>query len=328
MTALATGHLRMADGDQIHYEVSGNRLGRPALYLHGGPGSGLGHGGYRRLFDPAAYHVIAIDQRGCGRSRPLATAALERLHRNTTQTLIADIEAVRRHVGVESWLVSGVSWGSTLALAYAQTHPHRVTELVLAAVTTTSPEEVEWITEGVGRIFPEAWQVFERGSRRIDGERIVDAYARRLAGADAEDRVRAASDWVAWEAAHIAFDSGGKSPPIPDEGPEHHAVFATLVTHYWAHDGFLPAGQAILDRMDAIRHIPAVLIHGRRDVSGPPVTAWRLHRQWPASRLVVVETEGHGGPEMTARMREATDAFAADPTAARPASACPRPGAG
>lgn len=305
----ASGLLRRPDGASIYWEASGNPRGRPALFLHGGPGSGLGPGSYRRRFDPARHFLVGLDQRGCGRSRPLATEVPIALRFNTTQALIADIEALRSELKIARWLVSGVSWGTTLALAYAQDHPERVTELVLAAVTTTSREEVDWITEGVGRLFPDAWERFERASRRWPGERIVEAYARRLAGDDAGERRCAAADWTAWEAAHVSLD--GPAAPSSWAGDEvAAAVFATLVTHYWASDGFLQGDRTILRRMSRIAHLPAALIHGRRDVSGPAVTPWRLHGLWPASRLTIVESEGHGGPEMSALMREACDGFA------------------
>ena len=315
------GLLRVADGSLIYWETSGNPAGKPALYLHGGPGSSLGRGSYRRHFDPRTYRLVGIDQRGCGRSRPLADEAPGELGANTTQALIGDIEAVRQHLGIEKWLVSGVSWGTTLALAYAQQHPERVSELVLVAVTTTSREEVDWITEGVGRVFPEAWQEFECASGRREGERVVDAYARRLATGNREDRLRAARDWSAWEAAHasfdVSFDVSFDASPGSNGAPaglrfdaERGLTFATLVTHYWSNDGFLRDGREILRRVGAIAHIPAVLIHGRRDIGSPAITAWRLHRLWPASRLDIVETDGHGGPRSWERMRLALDAFA------------------
>lgn len=303
------GLLGVADGNEIYWEISGNPEGKPALYLHGGPGSALGSGSYRRHFDPQRYRIVGIDQRGCGQSRPLAADALGELHRNTTQSLIEDIEAVRRHLEIETWLVSGVSWGTTLALAYAQVHPDRVSELVLVAVTTTSREEVDWITEGVGRIFPEAWQRFEQASGRRDGERVVEAYARRLAAGDIRDRLRAAHAWNDWESAHISLDPNWV--PIDQRFHEEQGLaFATLVTHYWSNDGFLQNGKEILRRVSAIGHIPAVLIHGRRDISGPAITAWRLHQLWPASRLCIVESDGHGGPQSMGQMRLALDSFA------------------
>jgi proline iminopeptidase len=305
------GHLSVANGNDLYWEISGNPDGKPALYLHGGPGSALGTGGYSRHFDPQKYRIVGIDQRGCGRSRPLATDALGELHRNTTQSLIEDIEAHRRHLGIEMWLVSGVSWGTTLALAYAQAHPERVSELVLVAVTTTSREEIDWITEGVGRIFPEAWQRFEQASGRRAGERVVEAYARRLATGDRSDRLLATRAWNAWESIHVSLDPNWM--PIDQRfHKECGLVFATLVTHYWSHDGFLQNGKEILRQVSTIEHIPAVLIHGRRDISGPAITAWRLHQLWPASRLCIVESEGHGGPLSMEEMRLALDSFAED----------------
>ena len=289
---------------EIYWETSGNPRGRPALYLHGGPGSGLGPGGYRRRYDPERYLIVGIDQRGCGRSRPLITDALHTLELNTTQTLIDDIEAVREHLGIDRWLVSGVSWGTTLALAYALAHPKRVTELVLVAVAATSRGEIDWLTEDMQRVFPEAWERFAAGSGRVAGERIVSAYARRLTQSDPVDRARAADAWDAWEATHM------RRPGPLFEDPVMRAVYATLVTHYWSHDGFLVGDSAILSRAPELQGIPTVLIHGRLDVSGPAITAWQLHRAIPESRLSIVEDEGHGGPVMMEQMCAATDAFA------------------
>jgi len=304
----ATGLLPVADGQQLYWETSGDPAGKPALYLHGGPGSGLGRGGYRRRYDPAGHLVVGLDQRGCGRSRPLAVDALEQLGTNTTAALIGDIEALREHLGVERWLVSGVSWGTTLALAYAQAHPERVSELVLVAVTTTAREEVDWITEAMGRVFPEAWQRCEQASGRRPGERVVDAYARVLATGEPEERKRAAAAWDAWESAHISLGPHATPGPLHAD-PVEQAVFATLVTHYWSHDGFLTGADAIAARVERLRDIPTVLVHGRRDISGPVVTPWRLHQLLPASRLVVVEDEGHGGPRCMEEMCRAVDGF-------------------
>jgi proline iminopeptidase len=303
------GMLAVADGNEIYWEASGNSDGKPVLYLHGGPGSGLGPGGYRRRADPRKHLIVGIDQRGCGRSRPLVTDALHELHCNSTAALIADIEAVREHLAIDRWLVTGVSWGSTLALAYAQAHPERLTEIVLVAVTSTSREEVDWITEGVGRIFPEAWARFEAKSSRRPGERVVEAYARRIRTGDAADRQLAIDAWDEWESVHISLDPHWQPGPLHDDGTER-AVFATLVTHYWANDAFLHGPDRVLERMERIAHVPAVLIHGRRDVSGPAITPWRLHQRWPASRLHIVEHEGHGGPDSMAEMTRATDALA------------------
>jgi len=307
ITPFASGLLATTDGNQIYWETSGNPAGKPALYLHGGPGGGLGPGGYRRRYDPAEHLIVGIDQRGCGRSRPLASEALATIGTNTTESLIADIEAVRAHLGVQRWLVSGVSWGSTLALAYAQAHPARVSELVLMAVTTTSRAEVQWITEGVGEIFPEAWAEFARASGRRDDERVVEAYARRLAGADPADRIRAARAWNVWEDTHVSLDPHWR--PSGRTEPGRGEDFATLVTHYWAQDGFLRGGREVLANLDRIAHIPTTLIHGRHDVSGPAGTAWRVHRGLPNSVLTIVESEGHGGPLMAEAMCAAADGY-------------------
>lgn len=305
----AKGLLAVSNGNEIYWEASGNPEGKPALYLHGGPGSGLRTGSYRQRFNPEKYLIIGIDQRGCGRSRPLVIDDLDQLHLNTTQTLIEDIETVRNHLRVNAWLIAGSSWGATLALAYAQAHPDRVTELALVAVTTTSHEGVNWITEGVGCLFPEEWEQFEKASSRREGERVVEAYARRLANGSLEERLQAAQNWNAWESTHISLDPNWT--PIESRFDDLQGLaFATLVTHYWANDGFLRNSAEILANMDRIAHIPAALICGRRDFSGPAITAWRLHQAWPASRLRVIETEGHGGPLSTNEMRMALDAFA------------------
>lgn len=309
-----TGMLPVGDGNTIYWEASGNPSGKPAVFLHGGPGAGLGAGGYRRTFDPDRYLVVGLDQRGCGRSLPLVTDRLEALQQNTTQALIADIEMLRRHLGFESWTVTGVSWGTTLALAYAQTRPDRVTELALLAVTTTSSSEVEWISETVGRLFPREWDAFERASRREPGERLVDAYHRLLTDGDPAVRTQAAIDWDAWENVHVSLDPRWAPVPGRGEDPVWRATFATLVTHYWKHAAFLPGDTPLLDGMARIGHIPGILIHGRYDVSCAAVTAVRLHERWPASRLVIVDDEGHGGPRMSTVMREALADFAAVPS--------------
>lgn len=208
---------------------------------------------------------------------------------------------LREHLGIERWLVTGVSWGSTLALAYAEAHPERVDGLALLAVTSTSREEVDWITDGVARLFPEAWERLLVGAEPQPGERVVEAVARRLRSADSEVRELAAAAWAEWEATHVSLDPGLAPGPIVVDRNK-----ATIVTHYWANDAFLgPTG--ILDGIAALRRIPAVLIHGRRDVSSPAVTAWRLHRAWPASDLRIVEDEGHGGPRMWELLVEAIE---------------------
>ncbi|WP_144761104.1 prolyl aminopeptidase [Curtobacterium sp. 9128] len=301
-----TGMLERPDGNRIHWETSGNPTGRPALFLHGGPGSGLGSGGYRRRFDPDRYLIVGFDQRGCGRSTPWAIDDLDALDTNTTQALIADIEALRESLGIEAWLVHGISWGSTLALAYALAHPERVTEIVLVAVTTGAQREIDWITEGVGAVFPEAWARLAAGVE--PGRRVVEHHAERLRDPDPAVRRSAAERWDEWESTHVSLDPAWRpGPRHPDDRQRQN--FATLVTHYWAADCFLGADE-VLERAGELAGIPGVLVHGRRDISGPAVTPWLLHRAWPGSRLEIVEEEGHGGPVEIRIAQEAIDGFA------------------
>ena len=303
----ATGMLPVRDGAQIYWEASGNPRGRPALFLHGGPGAPMPGGGYRQSFDPDVWRIVYLDQRGCGRSRPLAHEHLDSLATNTTASLIADIEALREHLGIERWLVAGGSWGVTLALAYAQAQPSRVEALVLAAVTTTSREYVGWITESMRRIFPREWDELEAASGRRPGERLIDAYLRRITDPDPAVRFAAAKAWCAWEDTHVSLAPGWE-PWDRYENPEFRAQFATLVIHYWANSAFLPT-DGILRGMPSIARIPGVMIHGRYDVSGPLSAAWDLHKVWPSSRLVVLEA-GHGGPGISDAMKAAVASFA------------------
>ena len=298
----ASGLLPTGDGHEVYWEESGDPAGIPAVYLHGGPGGTLRAGSYRTKFDPARFRVMALDQRGCGRSRPHVTAPDYDLEQNTTRHLVSDLEVLREHLGVDRWLLNGVSWGSTLALAYAKAHPDRVSGIVLMAVTTTSRAEVDWITETVGAVFPEAWDRFAGhaeaagiGYQRGRG-RLVEAYAELLRSPDPEVRDAASLAWAEWEDHHISIGTGGfhRDPRWDDAEFRHN--FVRLTTHYWSHDGFLDP--PILDRIDLLKDIPGTLIHGRRDISGPAVVAWRLHRAWPGSELVIDEGEGHGGTSM------------------------------
>jgi proline iminopeptidase len=290
-----SGMLDVGDGHAIYWECCGNPHGKPALYLHGGPGSGASPG-QRRFFDPVAYRAVLFDQRGAGRSRPLASEPASDLGTNTTPHLIADIEALRRHLGVERWVVLGLSWGTTLALAYAQAHPQRVEALVLALVTTTSRREVRWITEGVGRIFPREWERFAAAvPASLRHLPPVDAYATLLADPDPAVREGAAREWCLWEDAHVSL-APGHAPNPRYEDPEFRLRFARLVTHYWRHAAFLGEEQLIRDAA-ALNGIPGVLIHGRFDVSSPLETAWRLAKAWATSELHVLDDAGHGTGE-------------------------------
>lgn len=297
-----SGLLRVNRNHDIYWEESGNPDGIPALYLHGGPGSGLGSGGYRTKFDPARFRIVGLDQRGCGRSTPLVTAPGYDLDDNMTSNIVDDIESVRTHLGIDRWLINGASWGSTLALAYAQSHPERPLGIVLMAVTTSSRFEIDWITETVGAIYPEAWDrvashAEQAGIGYLRGSgRLIVAYARLMTDPDPQVRDAASQAWADWEDNHISIGAGGvHRDPSWDDAERRH-VIATLVTHYWSQEGFL--SPPILDRMDRLRGIHGTLIHGRRDVSGPAVVAWQVHRAWPGSELIIDEGEGHGGPSM------------------------------
>ena len=266
----ATGHLSVTDGNEIYWEASGNPRGKPALHLHGGPGSGI-MTRYRRHFDPERFLVVSFEQRGCGRSRPLVTNPGADLLSNTTPALISDIEELRRHLQVEAWLLSGVSWGTTLALAYAQAYPDRVTEIVLTAVTTTTRSEVEWATEQMRRVFPREWDRFAAAVRPEPGQSLIDAYYERITHPDRKVRESTARAWCAWEDVHVSLNP--KHTPSPRfRDPEFRLLFATLVIHYWKHAGFI-SGDGILANMGRISHLPGVLIHG--------MSTGMAARQWP-----------------------------------------------
>jgi proline iminopeptidase len=288
-----SGMLRVGDSQHIYWECSGNSDGRPVLYLHGGPGSGCTPQD-RRYFDPMTYKIILTDQRGCGRSRPHVQNMLD-LESNTTTHLIKDLERLREHLGIDRWTVLGISWGTTLALAYAQTYPHRVAAMVLASVTTTSWREVQWITHDVGRLFPEQWERFasvisQDRDRRL---RLAEGYAALLFSEEAAIRENAAREWCAWEDAHLSLNPGFiPSPRFED--PTFRLLFARIVTHYWSHAAFLSEDQLIRN-VSVLNHIPGILVHGRYDVSSPPVTAWRLHQGWRGSELWIIDNAGHGG---------------------------------
>lgn len=291
----ATGMLPVSDGNEIYWESSGNPKGRPALYLHGGPGAGI-MGGYRRHFDPDKFLVVSFEQRGCGRSRPSAAEADADLLMNTTQALIADIEKLREHLGINDWLIYGASWGTTLAMAYAQAHPRKVTAMVLAAITMTTSDEVEWITEHMRRVFPREWDKFAAAVQPGPDERIIDAYYRKIQDASQEVRLKTARAWCEWEDVHVSLDPKYTANPRFQD-PKFCLEFATLVIHYWKHSAFLEE-QNLLANIKCIMHLPCILIHGRLDISSPLETAWKLHKSWPGTELVIVDNEGHGGATM------------------------------
>lgn len=298
-----SGLLTVRDGAQIYWETSGNPHGVPMVWLHGGPGSGLRSGGYRRAPEAEQWLIVGLDQRACGRSRPLATEPGFDLTTLTTQAMIADLEDLREHLGIQRWLVAGGSWGTTLALAYGEAHPDRVTGFVLVAVTSGSHTEIEWISESIGRVFPREWDAFAAASGRLPGQRLLDAYLQRLTDPDPTVRSAAALAWCTWEDTHVSLDPTFQ-PWLARQDPQFRELFALQVVHSWSHDAFL-GEQGVLDCLGKVTHLPAVLIHGRLDVSGPLVTAWELHKRWPGSRLVVIDHEGHGGKDLSAAVGRA-----------------------
>jgi proline iminopeptidase len=299
--------LDVGDGQLVYWETCGRPDGKPAVVLHGGPGSGCTPG-MRRLFDPDRYLIVAVDQRGAGRSRPPAAEPTADLSANTTHHLIGDLERLRRHLEIDRWLVYGRSWGTTLGLAYAERHPDRVTELVLAAVALTTRSDIDWLYHGAGRFFPAEWATFRDGVPAAEraGD-LVEAYARLLDDADADIREQAAERWCRWEDAVVSWESGGVADPRYDD-PRFRLAFARIVTHYFRHGAWLDEGQLLRDA-DRLAHIPGVLIHGRLDIGGPLRSAWDLAAAWPAGELVVVDGAGHTSADLGDHVVAATDRF-------------------
>lgn len=303
------GHLDVGDGHMVYWERVGRRGGKPAVVLHGGPGSGA-TAWWRTFFDPERYDVTLFDQRGCGRSRPLASDDETDLSTITTAALISDIEALRVLQGAEQWLVFGGSWGSTLGLAYAVEHPARVSELVLWGVTTTTQAEVDWLTWTMGEIYPEAFAELRALVPGVaQGGNLPAAYQRLLADADPAVRDTAAQAWCAWED-RLATLSGEPVPSERFQDPAFRLGFARLVTYFFANHGFLAPG-AIHDRLERIAHIPAVFVRGRLDIASPLGPAWRMAQHLPLCELRVLESEGHGGePGTNELLVAALDRFA------------------
>ena len=302
------GLLDVGDGNLVYWETCGNPEGRPALVVHGGPGSGCA-AGQRRYFDPDRYRVVLFDQRGCGRSRPDAGDPATDLRVNTTDHLVADMERLREHLGIDRWLLSGASWGSTLLLAYAQRHPGRVAAAVITAVTTTRRSEIDWLYRGLARFFPAEWDRFRAGARGLD-EDLVVAYGRLLAHPDASVRAQAARDWHAWEDATISLEPQGRPNSYSDRPLAAMQARARIITHYFTNGAFLEEG-VLLREAGRLAGIPATLLHGRLDLGSPVQTAWELARAWPGAELEIVEDSGHTGSDvMTARKRAALDRYA------------------
>ncbi len=307
------GMLEVGDGNLVYWETCGNPLGKPAVVLHGGPGSGCTEW-HRRLFDPTVYRIVLFDQRGCGRSTPHASAPDADLTSNNTANLIADIERLRQHLGFNRWLVFGGSWGSTLALAYAETHRDQVTEMILFGVTTGRHSEFDWTFRGgLAVLFPEQWDSLRAGVpvAERNGD-IVEAYHRLLHDPDPTVRQRAANAWCMWESATPAWPpTTGLAERFSD--PSYALAFARIVTHYVRHNAWLEDGSLLRDAY-SLTDIPGILVNGRFDLQAPIANAWQLNSVWPRAELVIVDDAGHSAnPSLGQELIRATDQFAVLP---------------
>ena len=300
-----TGRLDVGDGHELYWERCGTKGAKPVVFLHGGPGAGCSPD-HRRQFDPARYDILLFDQRGCGRSTPHAS-----LEANTTWHLVDDIERLRNLVGHEKWMVFGGSWGSTLALAYAQAHPQRVSELVLRGIFTFRQSELDWLyRHGASEIFPDKWEEFLAAIPEAEHGDLVEAYRRRLTDRDREVQLAAAKAWSKWEAETVTLLP---SPHVIEEhtGDDFAIAIARIENHYMVNKGWIEEGSLIRDAA-RLRDIPAVIVQGRYDCCTPPVTAWDLHKAWPEAELVIVPDGGHlfNEPGVLDGLIRATDAFA------------------
>ncbi|WP_433351164.1 prolyl aminopeptidase [Microtetraspora malaysiensis] len=305
-----SGLLNVDHGNQIYWEVCGNPEGKPVVMVHGGPGGGC-TADHRRQFDPEAYRIVLFDQRNCGRSLPHASDPAVSLEDNTTGNLVADMERLRELLGIDRWMVFGGSWGSALSLAYAQTHPDRVSELVLRGVFTLRPFELRWFyQEGASMVYPDLWESYVAPIPEDERGDLIAAFHRRLNDPDPAVRIPAARAWSVWEGSTITLR---RDPSIvAKHADDDYAVaFARIECHYFVNGGFFPEGQLIRN-VDRIRHIPCVIVQGRYDMCTPAVTAWDLHRAWPESELHIADDAGHAytEPNILDRLIEATDRFA------------------
>jgi proline iminopeptidase len=311
MDPYAKGYLDVGAGNLIFWEQCGNPKGKPALVVHGGPGSGCSSW-HRSLFDPTAYNVTLFDQRNCGRSKPNASLRETNLETNTTAHLVEDMERLRQYLGIERWLLLGGSWGSTLSLVYAETHPDRVTEMILFGVTTGRRKEFDWLFRGGLQIlFPQEWQRLRDAlpTSERDGE-VVEAYHRLLNDPDETVCKRAAEEWCRWESVTAEWPPSGQlARRFAD--PQYALAFARIVTHYvrrnaWVEDGIL------LRNANVLSGIPGTLINGRFDFQAPIAGAWELKRAWPNAALVIVEDAGHAASStnITTEIIRATNQFA------------------
>ena len=303
--AFQTGNLKVSDLHTVYFEQSGNRHGDPVIFLHGGPGGGT-NSDQRRFFDPQHYRIILMDQRGCGNSTPFAE-----LQENTTWDLIADIEKLRQHLGLEKWHVFGGSWGSTLALTYAIHHADKVKSLVLRGIFLCRPSEIQWFYQnGAGQIFPEPWDKYFHFIPAEERHDFVKAYYKRLTSSDENLRLEAARIWSQWEAGTSYLHP--KSTALDEmEDPRKALPFARIECHYFINNAFFPTSNYILENAHKLSKIPGVIVQGRYDVVCPATSAYELHKVWPSSRLIMIPDAGHAASEPGTRsaLIQATDDF-------------------
>jgi len=301
-----SGWLDVGDGHEIYFEESGNPDGKACVFVHGGPGGGSSPEA-RQFFDPERYRIVVFDQRGCGQSRPHAS-----LEANTTWHLVADMERLRDELGIERWLVFGGSWGSTLALAYAQTHPDRVTELVLRGIFLLRPQEIHWFyQEGASALYPDSWEAYLAPIPKEEHDDLLNAFHRRLTCDDETTRLAAARAWSVWEAS-ASFLIQNQDFMDKLDAPDAALAMARIECHYFVNGGFFESPNQLLENIDRIRHIPAIIVQGRYDVVCPAVTAWDLHRAWPEADFQLIQDAGHSAFDRAnaQALVAATDSFA------------------
>lgn len=299
------GTLKVSDLHELYFEEVGNPKGQPIVFLHGGPGGGI-NSDHRRFFDPQHYRIILFDQRGCGQSKPFAE-----LRENTTWDLVEDIEKIRKHLNIDKWLVFGGSWGSTLALAYAETHPHQVKALILRGIFLCRPSEIKWFyQQGASQIFPDAWETYKNHIPENERGDFVRAYHKRLTSDDEKVRLDAARVWSQWEMATSYLMQ--KAAAVDEmEDPARALPFARIECHYFINNSFFKTDNYLLENISKIRKIPGIIVQGRYDVVCPATSAWDLHRAWPESKLTIVPDAGHAAsePGIRSALIEATDHF-------------------
>ncbi|MEM9543815.1 MAG: prolyl aminopeptidase [Cyanobacteria bacterium P01_E01_bin.42] len=304
------GQLKVSDLHTIHYEESGNPQGQPVIFLHGGPGGGI-EPIYRQYFNPQGWRIIIFDQRGCGQSIPHAE-----LRENTTWDLVGDIEKLREHLGIEKWVVFGGSWGSTLSLAYSQTHPDRCAGLILRGIFLLRQKEILWFyQEGASSIFPDAWEEYLKPIPPAEHNDLLNAYYKRLTSDDLVTRQEAAKAWSVWEASTSKLIvSDNLKERFSEDGFAD--AFARIECHYFVNKGFMEAENQLLANIDRIRHIRGAIVQGRYDVVCPMTTAWELHKVWPEAEFIVIPDAGHSmtEPGIRSALIEISDRFLENPT--------------